>query len=321
MQLKHVLAAAACWLAASLAVAQAWPARPLTVIVPWPAGGGTDIIARTVTQRLQMRLGQPVVIDNKAGASGIIGTQAAAKAAPDGYTLVLGVTNTHAINASYFKKLPYDPVKDFQPISLLAIGPHLLVVNAANPARTLQELVQAVKAQPGKFSFASYGNGSTAHLAGEALKSAAGLDMTHVPYKGIPPAIIDVVGGQVTMLFSTTAAALPQIKAGKLKALAVTSEKRLDVLPDVPTMQEAGFRDAVLLHWYGLLAPAGTPRPIVDRLARELAAILGSSEIRDTFAVHGVAPLADSPDQFAAFMRDEVARWGKLVAASGVTGD
>lgn len=315
------MAGGALWLWAGMVLAQTWPSRPITIVVPWPAGGGTDIIARSVAQRLQVRLGQTVVVDNKPGASGIIGTQAVAKAPADGYTYVLGVTNTHAINASYFKKLPYDPVKDFQPVTLLAVGPHLLLVNASNPARSVQELVQAAKAQPGKFTFASYGNGSTAHLAGEALKSAAGLDMTHVPYKGIPPAIIDLVGGQVTMLFSTTAAALPQIKAGKLKALAVTSDKRLEALPDVPTMQEAGFRDAVLTHWYGLLAPVGTPKPIVDRVAKEIAEILGSPEIRDAYAVHGVVPTPSTPDQYAAFIRDEIARWGRLVAAAGVVGD
>jgi len=298
-----------------------WPSKPIQLVVPWPAGGGTDIIARTIANKLQARLGTPVIVDNRAGASGLIGTQYAAKAEPDGYTIVLGVTNTHAINPTYFKKLPYDPVKDFQPISMLAVGPHVLVVNAKLPVKTLPELVAMVKAQPGKLSFASYGNGSTAHLLGEQMKQTDHLDMTHVPYRGIPPALQDLIGGQVTMLFSTTAAALPHIKSGNLRALAITSEKRLELLPDVPTMIELNRPDATLNHWYGLLAPAGTPRAVVDRLSKETRAALQGNDVKDTFTQAGVTPWPMSPEEFAAFIRSEIAKWGKLVKASGIQGD
>ena len=301
--------------------AQTYPAKPIQLVVPFPAGGGTDILARTVAQRLAPRLGQAVVIDNRPGASGIIGAQLVAKAVPDGYTLVVGVTNTHAINTTFFKKLPYDAQKDFLPVGMVALGPHLLLVNSASPARTLAELVQLVKTQPGIHSFASYGLGSTAHLAGEMLKDRAGIDMTHVPYKGIPPALADLAGGQVTTLFSTTAAAIPLIRSGKLRALAVTSDRRMEGLPDVPTMEEAGMRDAVLSHWYGLFAPAGTPQAVVDRLSAELRGILFTPELRDTFAAHGVVPMPMTPGEFAAFQREEIQRWGRIVRASGATAD
>ena len=298
-----------------------WPQKPIQLIVPFPAGGGTDIIARTVAQRLGPRLGTSIIVDNKPGASGVIGTQAVARAAPDGYTLVLGVTNTHAVNPTFFKSLPYDAQKDFQPISLLAMGPHVLVVNANTPAKTLPELVALIKSQPGKHTFASYGNGSTAHLLGEMMRDADKLEYTHVPYKGIPPALQDLLGERVTLLFSTTAAALPHIRSGKLRALAVTGEKRLDLLPDVPTMNELGRPEATLGHWYGLLAPAGTPAPIIDRLAREIAAVLQLPEIKETYEQAGVEPTSSTPEQFAAFIRSEIPRWGRLVRISGITSE
>ncbi len=308
-------------LAAGAASAQTWPAKPIQVIVPWPTGGGTDLIARAVMTRVQPRLGQPIVIDNRPGASGIIGTKAAAMAAADGYTFVIGVTNTHGINPTFFKKLPYDAASDFQPVTLLAVGPHVLLVNSALQAKSVQELVELARAEPGKHNFASYGNGSTAHLAGQSLKDATGIDIVHVPYKGIPPALTDLLGGQVTLLFSTTAAAMPHIKSGKLRALAVTDSRRLDVLPDVPTMAELGFKDAVLTHWYGLLAPAGTPRPVVDRMAKEVGAVLALPELRETFAQYGVVPAPMTPEQYATFIREEITRWGTLVRASGASGD
>ena len=317
----HRIFLLAAFLIAGAAQAQGYPSKAVQVVVPFPAGGGTDILARAVAQRLAPRLGQPMVIDNRPGASGIIGTQLVAKAVPDGHTLVLGVTNTHAINPAFFKKLPYDPQKDFAPVGLIALGPHLLVVNTANPARTVAELVRMVRAQPGKHSFASYGLGSTAHLAGEMLKDAARIDMTHVPYKGIPPALADVMGGQVTMLFTTTAAAIPLIRSGKLRALAVTSDRRLESLPEVPTMPEAGFPDAILSHWYGLYAPAATPQPVIERLSAELRAVLSAPELREAFAAHGVVPMPMSPMEFASFQRDEIQRWGKIVRASGATAD
>ena len=320
--LMQILLLAVMMIQSSVAGAQSvWPQRPVQIVVPFPAGGGTDIIARTVAAKLQTKLGQSVVIDNRAGASGIIGTQAVAKAVPDGYTFVLGVTNTHAINPTFFKKLPYDAIKDFQPVSLFASGPHVLVINAATPVNSIGDLVALIKSQPARHSFASYGNGSTAHLLGVMFKDMDRLDIAHIPYKGIPPALQDLLGGQVTMLFSTTAAAIPHIKSGRLRALAITDEKRMDVLPDVPTMIELGRKEATLNHWYGLLAPIRTPRPIVDRMAREIAAVMQLADVKDTFTQAGVSPAANTPDQFAGFIRDEIERWGRLVKSAGISGD
>ncbi|MFN0162641.1 MAG: Bug family tripartite tricarboxylate transporter substrate binding protein [Burkholderiales bacterium] len=323
--LRHfvlLVVAAGATLGGGTASAQAiWPQKPVQLIVPWPAGGGTDIIGRAVAQRLATRLGQSVVIENRAGASGNIGTQAAARAAPDGYTLVLGVTNTHAINSSYFRSLPYDPLKDFQAVTMLAIGPHVLVINANQPARNIAELVALLRAQPGKHAYASYGNGSTAHLLGEQLRQAEKLDLTHAPYRGIPPALQDLIGGQVSLLFSTTAAAIPQIRGGRLRALAITSEKRLDALPEVATMIELQRPDATLNHWYGLFAPAGTPRAIVDRLAQETEVVLQAADLREIFNQAGVAPVPMTPDATSAFVRSEVTRWGALVKAAGIVGE
>ena len=304
--------------ASSMALAQErWPARAITLVIPFPPGGGTDIIARTVAVRLQEKLGRPVVIDNRPGAGGLIGTQQVAKAAPDGYTYVIGITNTFAINPAFYKSLPYDPVRDFQPVSMLAIGPHVLVIHPDTPARTIREYIEYGKAQKGKLSYASYGNGSTAHLITEMLKEQNGLDFVHVPYKGIPPALADLMAGRVTLLVSSTAPAVPLIQAGRLRALAIYGDKRLESLPDVPTMAELGFKDTNLQIWYGLFAPAGTPPPVVERMNSELRAILGSREVQDIFVKAGIFAAPTTVDDYTAFVRAETERWGRLVRISG----
>lgn len=308
--------------ASSMALAQErWPARAITLVIPFPPGGGTDIIARTLAVRLQEKLGRPVVIENRAGAGGLIGTQQVAKAAPDGYTYVIGITNTFAINPAFYKSLPYDPARDFQPISMLAIGPHVLVIHPDTPARTLREYIEYGKSQNGKLSYASYGNGSTAHLITEMLKEQNGLDFVHVPYKGIPPALADLMAGRVTLLVSSTAPAVPLILAGRLRALAIYGDKRLESLPDVPTMAELGFKDTNLQIWYGLFAPAGTPPPVVARMNSELRAILGSREVQDIFVKAGIFASPTTVDDYTAFVRAETERWGRLVRISGAQAD
>ncbi|VTU22654.1 Argininosuccinate lyase [Variovorax sp. SRS16] len=301
--------------------ADGWPAREVTLVVPWPAGGGTDLIARAVANKLQERLGRPMVIDNRPGASGIIGTELVARAPADGYTLVLGVTNTHAINATFFRNLRYDPIKDFQPVALLATGPHVVLINSSTPARNLAEFVDYARKTRTPLSYASYGTGSTSHLISELFRARNKLDMVHVPYKGIPPAITDLLGNQVSMLVSTTGAALPQIKSGRLRAIAVIDDHRLAQLPDVPTMSEQGYENADYTHWYGIFAPARTPRPIVDRLASEIQVVLTRADVQKIFSDAGVNANFKGPDAFRTFVAAEKERWGKLVELSGAKGD
>ena len=246
--------------------AVAWPSRPVQLVIPFPPSGGTDIIGRAVATRLQEKLGKPFVIENKPGAGGIVGTQQVAKAPPDGHTFVIGITNTFAINPSFYrgKQLNYDPVKDFEPVAFLAESPHILVINPETPAATLQEYIAYVKANKDKLSYASYGNGSTSQLITEMLKEQARIDLVHVPYKGIPPALVDVMGNRVSMLVSSPAPAIPLIQSKKLRALAVYGDKRIDSIPDIPTVGELGYKDSALTIWYALFAPAGTPKPIVE---------------------------------------------------------
>ncbi|MSP97989.1 MAG: tripartite tricarboxylate transporter substrate binding protein [Betaproteobacteria bacterium] len=301
--------------------AQTWPSRPVQLVIPFPPGGGTDIIGRAIANKMQERIGRPVVVDNKPGVGGILGTQQVARAAADGHTVVIGITNTFAINTTFFKSMSYDPVRDFQPISLLAVGPHILVVHPETPARTYAEYVQYVKGNTGKLSYASYGNGSTSHLITEMLKQMHGLDLVHVPYKGIPPALADVMGNRVSMLVSSSAPAIPLVLGGRLRALAIHGDKRIDSLPDVPTMAELGYKDAGLQIWYGLFAPAGTPRAVVDRLNAEVRAAMATREVQDSFAKGGVFPAGMGVDEFTAFVRAETERWGKLVELAGMKGE
>ena len=318
-QLKRAaLLAALIGLCAGGAGAQQYPTKPIRLIVAFPPGGSTDIIARVVGQKLGERLGQQVVIDNRGGAGGTIGTEMAAHAAPDGYTLTMGTTSTHVVSVAVYSKLRYDPTKDFAPITLVAITPYLLVVNPSVQAKTLKEFVALVKEQQGKLNYASAGNGTTTHLAMEMLKSVAGLDIVHVPFNGNGPANTAVLGGQVQALFGSMPAVLPHAKAGKLRPLAVGTIKRSPSLPDVPTVDEAGYKGYEASLWLGFIAPRGTPKPIIDRLHKELVAIVSMPDTKDLLAKNGADPITNTPAEFAALIKDEIGKYVKAVKAAGM---
>jgi tripartite-type tricarboxylate transporter receptor subunit TctC len=296
---------------------QAYPNKPLRLIVPFPAGGGVDAVARVVGQRLAEVLGQHVVIDNRPGSSGIIGAEIAAGAAPDGHTLLFGGSATHGITPHLYKKLPYDPVKDFAPIILLGSAPYLLVVHPSVPAHSVKELIAFARANPGKLNYASAGSGSTLHLTTELFRVMAGIDIVHIPYKGSAPALGDLLAGRVQMTFNPVSLVMPHIKAGRLRALGVTSAKATRFAPDVPAIAEAGVPGYESLGWYGVLAPAGTPPAIVRRLNRDMRAMLEEQEFRDRFFAIGVEPGGGTPDEFRTFIAAELAKWGKVVRISG----
>ena len=317
---RTLAAVAACLLLAGIpsAIAQsAYPAKPVRLVVPFPPGGTTDILARAVAQKLSEAWGQQVVVDNHPGAGGNIGSDIVAKAAPDGYTLLMGTVGTHAINPSLYAKMPYNHVKDFAPVILVAGVPNVLVVNPSVPAQSVQELIAYAKANPGKLNFASSGNGTSIHLSGELFKTMTGTQMTHVPYKGSAPALTDLVGGQVQLMFDNLPSSLAFIKAGKLRALAVTSAARSTALPDVPTLAESGLPGFEASSWFGVLAPAGTPHDIVSKLNGAIAAWLASPEARDNLAAQGAIAAGGSPDAFARHIDAETAKWAKVVKASG----
>src|SRR4051812_13862463 len=306
---------------ASTAGAQSWPSKPIKWIVPFAAGGTTDILARTVAEKLSVALGQPVIVDNRPGAGGGLGAEVTAKSPPDGYTIMGGTISTHAINASLYNNLPYDPVKDFTAITLIARVPNMLVVNPDIPARSVAELITVMKANPGKYTFASSGNGTSQHLSGELFKSMAGVDMQHVPYKGSPPALQDVMGGQVSMTFDNITTALPLARSGKLRALAVTTAKRSSVAPDVPTLAESGLPGYEIGSWQGVFAPAGTPPAIVKRLNDEIVKIINTPEVRDKLAALGAEPVGNSQEEFSAMVKAEVVKWADVVKKSGAKVD
>lgn len=299
-------------------LAQAWPAKPIRLMVPFPPGGSTDIVARIVAQKLSERLGQSLVIENRGGGGGTIGTAATAKAAPDGYSLAVASTSTHVVAPGVYPKLEYDPVRDFAPIGLMAVSPYLLVVNPGVPAKSLQELVALAKKQPGRLNYASAGIGSTTHLAMEMLKAASSTYMLHIPYSGNGPAGTAVVGGQVEMLFGSLPALLPHAKSGRVRALAVGTPKRSPSLPDVPTVAESGYPGFDASLWLALVAPAGTPPAIVERLNRELAAIITSPETREALDKAGAEPLTGSPAELAAMIRDGIPKYARVIKAAGV---
>ena len=303
------------------AFAQAYPTRPIKLVVPFPPAGSTDLSARAVAGKLGERLGHPVVIENKPGAGGNIGADQVAKAAPDGYTLLVGTVGTHAINPSLYSKMPYDHLKDFAPVILLSTTPNVLVVYAGWPVKSVPDVIREAKAKPGEITFASSGSGTSIHLSGELFKSMAGLQMTHIPYKGSGPMQIDLISGQVNMSFDNLSAAMAQIKAGKLRALAVTGAARSPMLPDIPTVAEAGLPGYEATSWNAVFAPAGTPREIVDRLAREIDAILKSPDTRKFFAEQGAEAGGGTPAQLADFVRSETAKWSKVVKESGARVD
>jgi tripartite-type tricarboxylate transporter receptor subunit TctC len=297
--------------------AQLYPAKAIRMIVPFPAGGATDIVARLVAQKLTDAMGQQVIVDNRGGAGGTIGSDVAAKAPPDGYNILVGTSSTHAIAPGLYAKLPYDPVRDFTPVTLLATATILLAVHPSVPARNVKELIALAKREPNAFSYASSGNGGISHLIGEHFKSVAGIQMLHVPYKGDTPALVDLASGQVSLMFGTAVSFLPYVKTGRLNALAVTNPTRSPVVPNVPTVAESGLPGFEALQWFGVYAPAGTPREIVARLNSEIAQILRMPEIRERFAGLGADVAGGSSDDFAAFQRAEVAKWTKIVKASG----
>ena len=307
--------------AAPMAGAQAYPAKPIRIVVPFPPGGATDILARAVAQKLTDAWGQAVVVDNRPGAGGNIGSEIVAKAAPDGYTLEMGTVGTHAINASLYAKMPYDHVKDFAPVILVAGVPNVLVVNPSLPVSSVQELIAYAKANPGKLNFASSGSGTSIHLAGELFKVMAGVQMTHIPYKGSAPALQDLIGGQVQLMFDNLPPSLPHIKAGKLRALAVTSATRSSALPDTPTIAESGLPGFEASSWFGVLAPAGTPPAIIARLNAEIGAWLASAEAKEKMLALGANIGGGSPEDFARHIAAETAKWQKVVKASGAKVD
>jgi tripartite-type tricarboxylate transporter receptor subunit TctC len=318
---KVILAATLCagsMLYAGLSVAQAWPSKPIRMMVPFPPGGSTDIVARIVAQKLSERLGQPIVIENRGGGGGTIGTAAVAKAAPDGYNLTVASTSTHVVAPGVYPKLDYDPVKDFAPVGLMAVSPYLLVVNPALPARSLKELVALAKQQPGKLNYASAGIGSTTHLAMEMLKAATGTFMLHIPYSGNGPAGTAVVGGQVEILFGSLPALLPHAKSGRVRALAVGTPKRSPSLPDIPTVAESGYPGFDASLWLAIMAPAGTPQPVIDRLNKELVSLIAAPETREALDKAGAEPLSGTPAELAAMIRDGIPKYARVVRAAGV---
>ena len=307
--------------ATGAASAQTWPSKPIRYVVPFAAGGSTDILGRIISEKLAIALGVPVVVDNKPGAGGGVGAAEVAKAAPDGYTIMGGTISTHAINASLYSSLPYDPVKDFVPITLIARVPNMLVINNDIAAKNVAELIKLMKANPGKWSFASSGNGTSQHLSGELFKGMAGVEMQHIPYKGSPPALNDVMGGQVSMTFDNITTAWALAKGGKLRALAVTTASRSPVAPDVPTLAESGLPGYEIGSWQGVFAPAGTPPDIVKRLNAEIVKIIKSPDVQKKLIDLGAEPVGDSPEQFAAFVKTEVVKWGDVVKKSGAKVD
>ncbi len=300
------------------AQAQNWPSKPISLIVPFPSGGTTDVLARAVGQELSAALGQPVVVESKPGAGSTLGADYVAKAKPDGHILLMGAVH-HTIASSVYKKLPYDFQKDLAPISVVAMVPNVLVINPGTPAKNVAELVALAKTQPGKYSFGSNGNGTAQHLIGAQFESMGAVELLHVPYKGSGPLTTDLLGGQVQMSFDTITPVLPHIKAGKLRALAVTTGKRSPSLPDVPTLDEAGLKGFDIGTWFGLLAPAGTPAPVIERISSEITRIVARPDFRKKLEDIGANPVGNSPSQMARQIKEDTERFAKLVRDAKVT--
>jgi tripartite-type tricarboxylate transporter receptor subunit TctC len=313
---RCIALAVALFTAHTLSAAQTYPDKPIRLIVPQPPGGTSDILGRAFGQKLAENLHQQVVIDNRAGASGTIGTDLAAKSTPDGYTLVF-VYTTHATTPAIYGKLPYDPVADFAPITILTAAPLLLVVHPKIPVRTVKELIAYARTRPGELNFCSAGNGSGSHLAGELFNTMTGVKLTHIPYKGSGFAITELIGGQVQLMFAGIVPIDPHVKAGRVRSIAVSSARRTASLPQVPTIAESGLPGFEVVGWYGILAPARTPPAIVDRLHRELIAILKTPEISDRLTREGAEPVGNSPAEFTAFLKTDIARWAKVIKTAG----
>lgn len=304
-------------LAAATCGAQSYPVKPVRMIIPYPPGGGTDFFARTLGAKLTEAFGQPIVMENRAGAAGVIGADAAAKAQPDGYTIFIGQASNLAINPHLMTKLPYDPVRDFTPITLVGGSPSLLVVHPSLPVRSVKDLVALARAQPGEIVYASAGTGSPGHISTEYFKRVAKIDMLHVPYKGASPALTNVLAGEASLYFTSPVAAQPLVRAGRLRQVAVTSAQRFAPLPQVPTIAESGYPEIDIVSWWGLLGPAGLSREIVARLHAVTAKAMNEPETKTRLAAQGVAVMTNTPEQFAAFITSEIEKWGRMVKSSG----
>jgi tripartite-type tricarboxylate transporter receptor subunit TctC len=321
---RHWLAAvawSACALASPLALAQAYPNKPIRVVVPFPAGGGTDIIAREITSKLTANTGWSVVIDNRPGAGGNLGIEAVAKSAPDGYTIGLGQTSNLAINPTLYSKLPYDPSKDLAPVCLVASAPLVIAVAAESPLKSFADLMSAAKAKPGALNYATSGNGTVAHLSGELLQRQAQVKLTHVPYKGAAQAATDLLGGQVQLYISSVPTLIGHFRSGKMRGLAVTSAKRVDDIPSVPTIAESGVAGFDSATWFGFVAPAGTPKDVVGRLNAEVLKALQAPDVRKKLSDQGADVLGGSPEQFSSLIKADIARWAPIIKESGAKVD
>jgi tripartite-type tricarboxylate transporter receptor subunit TctC len=313
--IKRLLTLTLVW-GALAANAQSFPSKPIKMVVPFPAGGTVDFFARVVSTKLSESLGQPVLVENRAGAGGNIAVEAVAKSPADGYTLLMG-SEIVAINTSLYSRLSYDPIKDLAPITLVGTVPNILIVNPALPANSVKELIALAAKSPGKISFASTGQGTSSHLSSELFKLMANVDITHIPYKGGPPAVADLIGGQVNMMFINMPTGIGHVKSGKARILAVSSLRRVSQLPEVPTVDQAGLKGYDTQAWSGLYAPAGTPPEVIAKLNAEVVKILKMPAVREQLAAQGAEPVGDSPEEFARFMRDEIAKWAKLIKISG----
>ncbi len=313
--LKRLFTLTLMW-GALAANAQSFPSKPIKMVVPFPAGGTVDFFARVVSTKLSESLGQPVLVENRAGAGGNIAVEAVAKSPADGYTLLMG-SEIVAINTSLYSRLSYDPIKDLAPITLVGTVPNILIVNPALPANSVKELIALAAKSPGKISFASTGQGTSSHLSSELFKLMANVDITHIPYKGGPPAVADLIGGQVNMMFINMPTGIGHVKSGKARILAVSSLRRVSQLPEVPTVDQAGLKGYDTQAWSGLYAPAGTPPEVIAKLNAEVVKILKMPAVREQLAAQGAEPVGDSPEEFARFMRDEIAKWAKLIKISG----
>jgi tripartite-type tricarboxylate transporter receptor subunit TctC len=305
--------------AGNTALAQAYPVKPIRMIVPFPPGGTTDLLARTLGPRLSESLGEQVVVENRAGATGNIGADVAAKSAPDGYTLLIGQASNIAINITLMGRLlPYDPVRDFTPVTLLASTPNVLVVHPSLPVHSVRDLIALAKAKPGAINYATSGNGSPGHFCAELLKKLAGIDMVHIPYKGAGPALIDVVGGHASLYFTSMPSAQPFVPSGRLRVIAQTSARRSPSMPDLPTVAEAGFSGYDITSWWGVLTPAGVPKDIASRLHTEIVRILNTAEVKERLAGMGTDVVSNTPEQFAAYIKAEISKWAKMIKDTGI---
>lgn len=320
LMMKALLGSAALGAAFGALAADAYPSKPIKWVVPFTPGGAMDTMARTLGEKMSQSMKQPIIIENRPGAGGVVGSSAVAKSEPDGYTMMI-VSIGHAVNPSLYAKLAYDPVKDFEPVSLVGIVPNVLVVNPSVKANNVAELVDLAKQQPGKLTFASAGSGTTIHLAGELFASMANVDILHVPYKGSAPAVTDLMGRQVDMMFDSVSSAKPYIDAGRLKPLAVTTSKRSSVLPNVPTVAEAGIKGYELSGWYAVFVPAKTPQPVVNRINEELVKALRQPDVTARFAQIGAEPVGSSPAELGKYLKSETAKWSEIVKARNIKAD